>query len=72
MKWDEIPQGTAFSMTQDGVDQLRAGRPRAFGYGIICGVVLTISLQSCLSSDNNSDDNPKPKPSVSSTVKPGN
>ncbi|QNR52017.1 hypothetical protein phiRKBJ001_75 [Streptomyces phage phiRKBJ001] len=72
MKWDEIPKGTSFAMSQEGVDQLRAGRPRAFGYGVICGVVLTISLQSCLSEESKTDDAPKPKSSSSATHKPGN
>lgn len=72
MKWDEIPKGTSFAMSQDGVDQLRAGRPKAFGYGIICGAVLTLVLQSCVADDGKTDDSPKPGPSVSSTTKPGN
>lgn len=72
MKWDEIPKGTSFAMSQDGVNQLRAGKPKAFGTGIICGAVLTLVLQSCASDDNKTDDSPKPKSSVSSTNKPGN
>lgn len=72
MKWDEIPKGTSFAMSQDGVDQLRAGRPKAFGYGIICGAVLTLVLQSCVADDGNTDETPKPKASVTSTTKPGN
>lgn len=72
MRWDEIPKGTSFAMSQDGVDQLRAGRPKAFGYGIICGAVLTLVLQSCVSDDSKADDSPKPGPSASSTHKPGN
>lgn len=72
MKWDDIPKGTSFAMSQEGVNQLRAGKPKAFGTGIICGAVLTLVLQSCAHGDNKTDDSPKPKPSVSSTHKPGN
>lgn len=72
MKWNDIPEGTSFAMSQKGVDELRAGKPKAFGAGIICGAVLTLVLQSCASDDNKQDDTPKPKPSVSTTHKPGN
>lgn len=72
MKWDQIPEGTSFAMSQKGVDELRAGKPKAFGAGIICGVVLTIALQSCGASDNDKTPDPKPGPTVSSTHKPAN
>lgn len=71
MKWDQIPEGTSFAMSQKGVDELRAGKPKAFGAGIICGAVLVIALQSC-GSDSKADDSPKPGPSASATHKPGN
>ncbi|AVP41512.1 hypothetical protein SEA_WENTWORTH_73 [Streptomyces phage Wentworth] len=72
MKWDQIPEGTSFAMSQKGVDELRAGKPKAFGVGIICGVILTISLQSCGSDGTKTTDKPKPGTSVSTTHKPGN
>lgn len=72
MRWNDIPEGTSFAMSQKGVDELRAGKPKAFGYGIICGAVLTLVLQSCASDDSKADDSPKPGPSASSTHKPGN
>jgi hypothetical protein len=72
MKWDQIPEGTAFSMTQDGVNELRAGKPKAFGAGVICGVVLVIALQSCSGPDNDKKPDPKPGPTATATNKPGN
>ena len=72
MRWDEIPKGTSFAMSQDGVNQLRAGRPKAFFTGVICGAVLVIGLQSCGSNDNKTPDKPKSGTSVSNTHKPGN
>lgn len=69
MRWNDIPEGTSFAMSQDGVDQLRAGKPKAFGAGIICGAVLVLALQSCGSSDTKSDDTPKPSPSATTTHK---
>jgi hypothetical protein len=54
------------------VDELRAGKPKAFGYGIICGAVLTLVLQSCASDDSATDDSPKPGQSATATHKPGN
>jgi len=71
MKWDEIPKGTSFAMSQDGVNQLRAGRPKAFFTGVICGAVLVIGLQSC-GSDTTDKPDPKPGPAVSNTHKPSN
>jgi hypothetical protein len=73
MKWNDIPQGTSFAMSQKGVDELRAGKPKAFGTGIICGAILTLVLQSCGSDDSKkTDDTPKPGPSSTSTHKPSN
>jgi len=72
MRWDEIPKGTSFAMSQEGVNQLRAGKPKAFGAGIICGAVLTLFLQSCGADDSKADDSPKPGTSATSTHKPGN
>jgi hypothetical protein len=72
MKWNDIPQGTSFAMSQKGVDELRAGKPKAFGTGIICGAVLTLVLQSCGSDEPKTTDKPKPGTSVSTTHKPGN
>lgn len=65
MKWNDIPEGTSFAMSQKGVDELRAGKPRAFGYGIICGAVLTLVLQSCVSDGDTPN---KPSPTVSHTT----
>lgn len=75
MKWNDIPEGTSFAMSRKGVDELRAGRPKAFGTGIICGAVLTLVLQSCAHGDDSKTDNspsPKPTSSASTTHKPGN
>lgn len=70
MKWDEIPKGTSFAMSQDGINQLRAGRPKAFFTGVICGAVLVISLQSCGSDNPKTSDEPKPGSSASTTHNP--
>ncbi|QKY78615.1 hypothetical protein SEA_DRYAD_77 [Streptomyces phage Dryad] len=73
MKWDQIPEGTSFAMSQKGVDELRAGKPKAFGAGVICGAVLVIALQSCGGPDDDkTPDKPTNGPSVSATHKPGN
>lgn len=72
MKWDQIPEGTSFAMSQKGVNELRAGKPRAFGAGVICGAVLVIALQSCGANDDTKKPDPKPGPTVSSTATPHN
>lgn len=73
MKWSDIPEGTSFAMSQKGVNELRAGKPKAFGAGIICGAALILVLQSCGNeNDTKNSDTPKPGPSVSTTHKPGN
>lgn len=70
MKWDQIPEGTSFAMSQKGVNELRAGKPKAFFTGVICGAVLVIGLQSCGTDSKTDKPNPKPGPSVSSTHNP--
>lgn len=71
MKWDQIPEGTSFAMSQKGVNELRAGKPKAFGAGIICGAVLTLVLQSCGSDDaGKKQPDPKPSPAVTTPHKP--
>jgi len=72
MKWDQIPEGTSFAMSQKGVNELRAGKPRAFGAGVICGAVLVIALQSCGGPDNDKQPDPKPGPAATSNHKPSN
>jgi hypothetical protein len=72
MKWNEIPEGTSFAMSQKGVEELRAGRPKAFGAGVICGAALVLVLQSCGASDDTKQPDPKPGPAATSTHKPGN
>lgn len=71
MRWNEVPDGTTFSMSKDTAMELRAGKPKAFGAGIICGAVLTLVLQSCGADDaDKKQPDPKPGPAVTTPHKP--
>jgi NAD-dependent oxidoreductase involved in siderophore biosynthesis len=68
MKWNEVPDGVSLAMSKESAMAMRGSPKRPFIAGVICGVVLTISLQSCGSDDGKTDDTPKP--SVSTTQQP--
>lgn len=72
MRWNEVPDGVSLAMSRETAMEMRGSRSRPFVYGIICGVVLTISLQSCGSDDPKTTDKPTPGSSASTTHKPGN
>jgi hypothetical protein len=72
MRWNEVPEGASLAMSRDTAMEMRAGKPKAFMYGMVCGAVCVLALQSCGGSDDNSTDKPKPGPSVTSTHKPNN
>lgn len=71
MRWNEVPDGTSLAMSKETAMELRGSRKAPFITGVICGVVLTISLQSC-GSDTTDKPDTKPSPSVTTTHKPNN
>lgn len=66
MKWSEVPDGASLAMSKETAMSMRAGRTKPFVYGVICGALLTISLQSCGDDNTKTPDTPKPSASVSS------
>jgi hypothetical protein len=72
MRWNDVPDGASLAMSKETAMEMRGSRKAPFITGVICGVVLTISLQSCGADDNKTTDKPSPGASVSNTHKPGN
>jgi len=72
MRWNQVPDGASLALSKEAAMEMRGGGPKTFFTGVICGVVLTIGLQSCGTSDHKTTDKPSDKPSVSTTHKPGN
>lgn len=71
MRWNDVPENVSFAMSRDTAMEMRAGKPKAFMWGMACGAVCLLALQSCGADDSKSDSpSPSPKPSVSSTHKP--
>ena len=68
MKWDEVPDGTAMSITKEGAMAMRRGGTKTFLTGAACGAIALFALQSC-ASDHPADAS-HPATSVSSTAAP--
>lgn len=68
MKWNEVPDGTSLAMSKETAMSMRGSRKAPFVAGVICGVLLLSSLQSC--GDDGKDDKPTPRPSATTTNKP--
>lgn len=73
LRWDDIPDGASIAISKKSAMQMRGGGPRSFMWGMACGAVCVLALQSCDSDDSKKDDSPKGnKPSATATPKPGN
>lgn len=71
MKWNDVPDGVSFAMTKDTAMSMRAGRTKPFMYGMVCGAVCLLALQSCGGDSDTADkDKPSPGPSITATHKP--
>lgn len=69
MKWNEVPDGTSLAMSKETAMSMRGSRKPPFVAGVICGVLLLSSLQSC-GDDDSKTDKPTPRPSATTTSKP--
>jgi len=72
MRWNQVPDGASLALSKEAAMEMRGGGPKTFFTGVICGVVLTIGLQSCGGDSTKTDDTPKPGASATATHKPGN
>lgn len=71
MKWDEVPDGVSFAMNKQTAMSLRGSRRGPFFGGMICGGILILTLQSCVSDNaDQAPDKSTPSPSVSVRTTP--
>lgn len=69
MRWNEVPEGASLAMSRDTAMEMRAGKPKAFMYGMVCGAVCVLALQSCGGgSDAANKDKPNPSPGPTATA----